>query len=185
MTPQRYTYRGQAEKSPYERALQSFAQSRLGGFLFITVFPAIDKRLLRLTGGRVGTAPKQIVLLHAIGARSGRPRPTPVVFTPRGEDLVVIASKAGAKSHPAWYHNLMAHPDIDVEIQGKRLRVHAREAQGGERDELWRLVNDNYTGYETYQARAGQRRIPVVVLEPAAPADGGAGQAAGGDAAGG
>src|SRR5947209_3741610 len=126
-----YTYHGQAEKSGREKLLQSFAQSRLGGFLFITVIPAIDKRLLRLTRGRVGSAPQQIVLLHAVGARSGKPRTTPVVFTPRGDDLVVIASKAGASHHPAWYHNLMAHPDIDVEVQGTRLRVHAREAQGG------------------------------------------------------
>ena len=161
-----FSYRGQAEKSGAERLLQRFAQSRVGGFLFITVFPQIDKRLLRLTRGRVGTAPEQIVLLHAIGARSGRPRTTPVLFTPRGRDLIVIASKAGAQHHPAWYHNLMAHPDIDVEIKGQRLSVHAREAGEDERDELWRLVNDNYTGFDKYQVRAGSRRIPIVVLEP-------------------
>lgn len=160
------SYRGQTEKSGAEKLLQRFAQSRLGGFLFITVFPQIDKRLLRLTGGRIGTAPEQIVLLHAIGARSGQPRTTPVLFTPRGEDLIVIASKAGAKQHPAWYHNLMAHPDIDVEIKGRRRRVHAREAGEDERPELWRLVNDNYSGFDVYQHRAGSRRIPIVVLEP-------------------
>ena len=164
-TPQ-FSYRGQAQKNGMERLLQRFAQSRVGGKLFITVFPAIDKRLLKLTRGRVGTAAAQTVLLHTIGARSGQPRTTPVLFTPRGRDLVVIASKAGAKSHPAWYHNLMAHPDIEVDVQGERLRVHAREAADDERPELWRLVNDNYTGFDTYQGRAGTRRIPIVVLEP-------------------
>ena len=159
-------FRGQADKTAVERALQAFAKSRLGGFLFITVFPAIDRRLLRLTGGRLGSAPRQTVLLHTIGARSGQARTTPVLFTPRGEDLVVIASKAGHARHPAWYHNLMAHPDIEVQVQGQSRRVHAREAEGAEREELWRLANDNYLGFDTYQQRAGDRRIPVVVLEP-------------------
>ena len=165
MPGSRFTYRAQADKTGLDRMLQAFAQTRVGGWLFITVFPEIDKRLLRITRGRIGTAPKQTVLLHTIGARSGQPRTTPVLFTPRGDDLVVIASKAGAKHHPAWYHNLTAHPDIEVEVQGQRLRVHAREAHEDEREELWRLVNDNYNGFDKYQGRAGARRIPVVVLE--------------------
>ncbi len=163
--PPRFSYRGQDDKSPLERALQAFAQTRVGGFLFITAFPAIDKRLLRLTRGRFGTAAEQTVLLHTIGARSGKPRTTPVLFTPRGSDLIVVASKAGADHHPAWYHNLMAHPHIDAEVMGHRLRVRAREAHDDERAELWRLVNDNYSGFDTYQRRAGSRRIPLVVLE--------------------
>lgn len=124
-----FSYRSQAQKSALDRALQRFAQSWVGGKLFITVFPAIDKRLLRLTGGRIGTAPEMTVLLHTIGARSGQPRTTPVVYTPRGDDLVVVASKAGAANHPAWYHNLMAHPDIDVEIKG-HLGSRARGTRG-------------------------------------------------------
>jgi deazaflavin-dependent oxidoreductase (nitroreductase family) len=160
------TYRTQAEKSTVERLLQRFAQSRAGGFLFITVFPALDKRLLRLSGGRLATAAQQTVLLHMRGARTGQARTTPVVFTPRGDDLIVIASKAGAKQHPAWYHNLKAHPEIDAEIRGERFPVRAREAEDPEREELWRLVNDNYTGFDAYQRRAGGRRIPVIVLEP-------------------
>ena len=168
MSEPNLTYRGQADKSGPEKLLQRFAQSRVGGFLFITVFPQIDKRLLKLTRGRIGTSPDQIVLLHAIGAKSGKLRTTPVLFTPHGRDLVVIASKAGAEHHPAWYHNLMAHPDIDVEVKGQRRQVHAREASDAERPELWRLVNDNYSGFDTYQQRAGTRRIPIVVLEPRA-----------------
>jgi deazaflavin-dependent oxidoreductase (nitroreductase family) len=165
MVPAR-TFRTQAEKSTLDRWLQRFAQSRVGGFLFITAFPALDKRLLRLSGGRLATAAQQTVLLHMRGARTGQPRTTPVLFTPRGDDLVVIASKAGAKQHPAWYHNLRAHPDIEAEIGGERFPVRAREAQGPEREELWRLANDNYSGFETYQRRATGRRIPVIVLEP-------------------
>ena len=85
-----------------------------------------------------------------------------------GSGYVVVASKAGADHHPAWYHNLRAHPDaVTIEVGGRRIGVHPRDAEGAEREELWRLVNDNYNGYQVYQQRAGQRIIPVVLLEPA------------------
>jgi len=160
-------YRSQSEKTPLDRLLTRFAHSRLGGLLFITVFPAIDKRLMPLTKGRVKIGVRQtILLLHARGAKSGQPRVTPLLYTPRGEDFILVASKAGAEHHPAWYHNLKAHPDVEVEVDGKRIAVTAREALDAERDELWQLVNDNYLGYEVYQQRAGARRIPVMVLSP-------------------
>ena len=109
-----------------------------------------------------------ILLLHTRGARSGEERTTPLLYTPRGSSFVVVASKAGATHHPAWYHNLRAHPDaVSVEVGGRRTAVRPRVAEGPERAELWELVNDNYTGYTTYQARAGGRVIPVVLLEPA------------------
>jgi deazaflavin-dependent oxidoreductase (nitroreductase family) len=80
---------------------------------------------------------------------------------------VIVASKAGATHNPAWYHNLRAHPDeLKIDVRGKRIAVRAREAQAAEREQLWRLVNDNYDGYEVYQERATGRTIPVVVLEP-------------------
>jgi deazaflavin-dependent oxidoreductase (nitroreductase family) len=160
-------YRGQSEKTPVDRLMARFAQSRLGGLLFITVFPAIDKRVMPLTRGRVRIGMRQpILLLHGRGAKTGQPRVTPLLYTPRGEDFVLVASKAGAERHPAWYHNLTAHPDVDVEVDGGLIPMSAHEAEGAERDELWRLVNDNYSGYDVYQRRAGARRIPVMVLTP-------------------
>jgi deazaflavin-dependent oxidoreductase (nitroreductase family) len=160
-------YRGQAQKTQLDRFLQGFAQTRLGGFLFITAFPAIDKRLMPLTKGKLRMGARQpVLLLHASGAKSGRERVTPLLYTPRGEDFVLVASKAGAEHNPAWYHNLKANPDAAAEVDGTLVPVRAREAEGAERDELWRLVNDNYNGYDVYQHRAGNRRIPVVVLQP-------------------
>jgi F420H(2)-dependent quinone reductase len=159
------TYRTQSEKTALDRALTRFARSRLGGLLFITVFPAIDKRLMPLTKGRIKMGLRQtVLLLHARGAKTGQPRVTPLLYTPRGEEFILVASKAGADHHPAWYHNLKAHPDVEVEVDGELTPVRAREAEGAEREELWRLVNDNYVGYEVYQQRAGGRRIPVMVL---------------------
>jgi deazaflavin-dependent oxidoreductase (nitroreductase family) len=161
-------YRGQSEKTLIDRLMVRFAYSRLGGLLFITVFPAIDKRLMKLSGGRVRIAMGQTtLLLHARGAKSGQPRPTPLLYTPHGEDIILVASKAGAAHNPAWYHNLIAHPDVEVELDdGSRLAMRAHEAQGEEREELWRIANDNYLGYQVYQRRAGARRIPVMVLRP-------------------
>lgn len=159
--------RTQAEKSRLDKALQAFAKTKLGGKLFITVFPAIDKRLMPLTGGRLRTGIGQpILLLHALGAKSGQPRTTPLLYCRNGDQIVLVASKAGAEKNPAWYHNLVAHPDIEIEVDGSRRSVHAREAEGAERDELWSLVNDVYNGYDVYAERAGSRRIPVMVLEP-------------------
>ncbi len=160
-------YRGQRDKSAFDRLSQRFARTKLGGKLFITVFPAIDKRLIPLTRGRLKIAVGQpICLVHTRGARSGQPRSTPLLYTPRGDAMVLVASKAGAERNPAWYHNLKANPDVDVDVGGRRRPMHAREVEGAERDELWALVNDNYDGYDTYQHRAGGRRIPVLLLEP-------------------
>jgi deazaflavin-dependent oxidoreductase (nitroreductase family) len=139
----------------------------VGGWLFITVFPAIDRKLIPLTRGRLKVALGQpILLLHTRGARSGQPRTSPLLYTPHGDGFLVIASKAGAAQHPAWYHNVRAHPDaVSVEIGGRRIPVNPRLVEGAERARLWHEANDNYNGYETYQQRAGDRIIPVLLLE--------------------
>jgi deazaflavin-dependent oxidoreductase (nitroreductase family) len=161
-------FRAQQQKTRLDKLAQAFARTRVGGWLFVTVFPAIDRRLIPLTGGRLMVAVGQpVLLLHTRGAKSGQPRATPLLYTPHDAGYVIVASKAGARHHPAWYHNLHVHPDVvAVEIDGRRIPVRPRDAQGAERDQLWRLVNDNYNGYEVYQQRASGRTLPVVVLEP-------------------
>src|SRR3954452_17059978 len=160
-------YRPQAAKSRVEKVLQAFAQTPLGGKLFISVFPAIDRRLIPLTRGRLSTGLGQpIVLLHARGAKSGVERNPPLLATKRGDLLFVIASKAGARRHPAWFHNTRANPDIEVTIDGRRRPMRARVAEGEERERLWAMACDHYSGYATYQRRAPNRVIPVVVLQP-------------------
>jgi F420H(2)-dependent quinone reductase len=147
--------------------MQALARTRPGGWLFVNVFPVIDRWLMPLTRGRLKVAMGQpILLLHTRGARSGVPRTTPLLYTPHGDGFVIVASKAGAEHHPAWYHNIRAHPDaVSVDIGGRRIQVRPRVVEGAERAELWQRVNDNYNGYETYQGRAGGRVIPVVLLE--------------------
>jgi deazaflavin-dependent oxidoreductase (nitroreductase family) len=132
------------------------------------VFPVIDRWLIPRTGGRLKVAIGQpILLLHTRGAKSGQPRSTPLLYTPHHDAFIVVASKAGADHHPAWYHNIRAHPDaVSVEVNGERITVDPRIVAEPERGELWQVVNDNYNGYDRYAQRAGARVIPLVVLEP-------------------
>lgn len=161
-------YRPQSEKSRFDRILQAFAQTRAGGWLFINAFPVLDRPLLRLSGGRLSTGLGQTyVLLHARGARSGLERTTPLLGTKAGDAILLVASKAGAPQHPAWFYNVRANPDVTVTVAGEQRPMRARVAEGEERERMWALVCDHYTGYAAYQARAGGRVIPVVVLEAA------------------
>jgi deazaflavin-dependent oxidoreductase (nitroreductase family) len=148
--------------------MQAFARTRVGGWLFINVFPVIDRWLIPRTRGRLKVAMGQpILLLHTRGAKSGQARTSPLLYTPHDNGFIIVASKAGAAHHPAWYHNLRAHPDaVAVELGGRRIAVRLHVVEEPERSELWRRVNDNYNGYETCDRRAGGRIIPVVRLEP-------------------
>jgi deazaflavin-dependent oxidoreductase (nitroreductase family) len=123
----------------------------------------------RATGGRIGhTAPglPTMLLLDHVGAKSGRKRTSPLLYFRDGENLVLVASKGGFPKHPAWFHNLMAHPDVEVQVGGERRAVHARVAGPEERRRLWPMAVRSYRGYADYQARSRGREIPLVVLEP-------------------
>jgi F420H(2)-dependent quinone reductase len=117
-----------------------------------------------LVGYRFPGAPPVLLLDH-VGAKSGVRRTTPLVFARDGANVILIASKGGYPKHPAWYHNLMAHPDVSIQIGSKRTDVHAREATPDEYDRLWGLAVRVYGGYEDYRRRT-DRKIPLVVLEP-------------------
>ena len=152
-----------------ERVLENFARTKVGGWYFVNVAMRVDRVLLPLTRGRISSAPnQQILLLETVGAKSGERRRTPLVYVTDNSHIVLIASKAGAKRHPGWFHNLRANPRVKVLAPGRSGEYNAREAEGEERERLWHEACDYYAGYDTYQDRAGSRRIPVVVLEPAA-----------------
>ena len=124
--------------------------------------------LYRASGGRLGHRPPglpQMLLLDHVGARSGVRRTSPLVYTRVGEDYVLVASKGGYPRHPAWLHNLKAHPDTTIQVGRRRLAVHAHVASEEERARLWPLALATYAGFAGYQKRAG-RTIPMVVLSP-------------------
>jgi deazaflavin-dependent oxidoreductase (nitroreductase family) len=109
-----------------------------------------------------------MLLLDHVGAKSGARRTCPLLYIEDGDNLVIVASKGGYPRHPAWYHNLMAHPDTAVQIGGRRRQVHARPATPEERMHLWPEAVKVWSGYADYQARSKGREIPMVVLEPRA-----------------
>jgi deazaflavin-dependent oxidoreductase (nitroreductase family) len=124
--------------------------------------------LYRASGGRVGhrfRGGPPMLLLNHVGARSAVTRTTPLVYLRDGENIVLIASKGGHPRHPAWFHNLRAHPETTVQIGSQRLSVRARVADADERARLWPQAVAIYAGYETYQQRT-DREIPLVILEP-------------------
>lgn len=113
-----------------------------------------------------------IVLVHSIGAKSGEERVFPVAGFPRGDVVAIVASAAGAPQHPAWYHNLVAHPEVDIEIGSPtggvtHQRVRARIVEGDERADLWQQVIETMPGFAEYEKRT-TRLIPVFVLDPVA-----------------
>ena len=122
----------------------------------------------RLTGGLIGHripgGPSTLLLDH-MGAKSGKRRTSPLLYIRDGENVVVVASKGGNPRHPAWFHNLRAHPDTTVQVGSRRRAVHARVATPAERKRLWPKAVAAYAGYREYQART-DREIPLVVLEP-------------------
>jgi deazaflavin-dependent oxidoreductase (nitroreductase family) len=127
----------------------------------------LNTPVYRLTRGRlmnkVGRAP--VMLLTSTGRRSGKQRTAPVVYGLDGERLVVISSNGGNHNAPGWAYNLQANADAEVQIGGERRRVRARVAEGEERAELWRKMNEEYAGFDEYEANV-TRNITVFVLEP-------------------
>jgi F420H(2)-dependent quinone reductase len=126
--------------------------------------------LFRASGRRLGTkfGGVQVLFLHHTGAKSGVERISPLLYVEDGQNLAIVASKGGHVKHPAWFHNLKAHPDVEVEMRGGVRRLHARIAEGEERERLWQKAMAVWPDYESYARRAPHRKIPVVVLEPRA-----------------
>jgi deazaflavin-dependent oxidoreductase (nitroreductase family) len=106
------------------------------------------------------------LLLTTRGRKSGRTSVLPLIYKKVQNSFVIIASKGGAPSHPAWYLNLLAHPVCRIQVAHDRFQVRARTAEGQERESLWQQLVEIYPPYEDYQA-ATPRQIPVVILDPA------------------
>jgi deazaflavin-dependent oxidoreductase (nitroreductase family) len=105
------------------------------------------------------------LLLSTTGRKSGRTSLLPLIYKQVNNGFVIIASKGGAPAHPAWYLNLLANPDCQIQVAHDHYRVTARTAEGDERETLWQQLAEIYPPYNDYQA-ATTRKIPVVVLDP-------------------
>lgn len=162
-----------AEANRVQRIIRRLAASGPGSWLASRLLHHIDPRMFRLTRGKhtvsslISGLP--VVFLTTTGARSGKQRTSPVLGFPTTEGLVVIASNYGHARHPAWYHNLRAHPAGEITINGHTRRFQAIETDGNQRERIWHEGLTIYPGWSTYERRATNRRIAVFVLEPTEP----------------
>jgi deazaflavin-dependent oxidoreductase (nitroreductase family) len=136
----------------------------------VSDFANFNKNLIeefRANGGKVDGifANAPLLIVTSKGAKSGREHTFPIVYTREGDNYVIIASKGGAPSNPHWYHNLVANPDVTIEVGTEQMPVRAREAKGEERDRLFRAQADLMPNFDDYQKNT-TRVIPVFVLEP-------------------
>lgn len=121
----------------------------------------------RANGGKVAMfGDNDVVIVHCIGAKSGAVRETPLVALVEGDRKYIIASAAGATSHPAWYHNLKANPDVDVEHGTSRSSVTATELGEPERTDVYGRMAAKMPQFDDYKSSAGDRVIPVFALDP-------------------
>lgn len=116
-------------------------------------------------GGGEGLVPT--LLLTTTGRKTGKRLQLPLIYGRDGDAYVIVASKGGHRAHPIWYLNLVANPEVELQVKAARLRARARTASGEERERLWRKMVELYAPYQRYQART-ERQIPVVVLDPIA-----------------
>lgn len=127
-----------------------------------------DRFVLRQTRGRHSLSSwlsgLPIIALTTIGAKSGQPRTVPLVAVPDGDRLIVIASNWGQAHYPAWYHNLRAHPQVQITHDGQTTRYAAEELTGDERERCWQKAIKLYPGYALYATRTQGRPIPVIRL---------------------
>jgi deazaflavin-dependent oxidoreductase (nitroreductase family) len=119
------------------------------------------------TGGKVGhdwnDAP--VLILHTTGRKSGKERKLPLIYGRDGNDYLIVASKGGAPDHPSWYLNLVANPNVKIQVWSDLISVTARTATPEEKARLWPIMTAHWPDYDTYKTRT-EREIPLVILSP-------------------
>jgi deazaflavin-dependent oxidoreductase (nitroreductase family) len=157
-----------APRSRFKEAVARFAVSK-PGFLYLKhVSRHVDPMLHRLSRGRFSSVlVTPIVLLTTKGAKSGLERTTALAYFTDGERVVCMASNYGSTKHPAWYHNIKAHPEVTLSAAGQVDRYTAEETTGEDRERLWGLAKQLADNYGIYEGTAGDRTIPVIAFRPA------------------
>jgi deazaflavin-dependent oxidoreductase (nitroreductase family) len=124
----------------------------------------------RANGGKVGGpfegAP--LLLLHHNGAKTGTERVNPLMYQQVGSGYAIFASAAGGPRDPQWFRNLVAHPEVTLELGASTVRARARVTEGNERDSIWETQKERFPQFAEYEKNTAPRVIPVVVLDPEA-----------------
>lgn len=152
--------------------IQRIASSAIGAWILSRTLHHFDRVLLALTHDRTTLTGVltglPVVILVTIGAKSGLPRSTPLLYIKNANDqnsFAVVASNWGQRHFPAWYFNLIAHPRSICSIRGHSSEYIAHEAEGGEYERYWQSAANTYLGYPLYKNRARGRRIPILVMK--------------------
>jgi deazaflavin-dependent oxidoreductase (nitroreductase family) len=128
----------------------------------------VHARLYRLTSGRFlprWAEGMPVISLTTMGRKSGKPRSTPVIYVEDGDRLAVMPSNAGSEATPAWWLNLQANPEAQVQRGKERWQVRARRATPEEAERIWPMMRRSYSGFEAYRSFT-EREQPIVLLEP-------------------
>lgn len=134
----------------------------------VKVMTRVHVFLNRLTGGRLfnSLAGDDVCFVTMKGAKSGRTLTIPLMYVPYRDGVLLVASLGGAPRNPAWYHNLVKHPEISVSHRRRRMKLRVRLATPQEKPELWPICDQHYAPYAAYRERT-TRDIPIFVCEPA------------------
>lgn len=108
---------------------------------------------------------RPIIILTTIGAKTGKIRKTPLMRIEHDGSYAVVASKGGAPKHPVWYHNLVAHPEVELQDGATKKKYLAHEASGEEKAAWWARATETWPDYDEYQTKT-DRQIPLFVLTP-------------------
>jgi deazaflavin-dependent oxidoreductase (nitroreductase family) len=155
------------------RIVQKITMTRAGSWIYGRVVPPIDRVLMVKTKGKRSLSPGDtggtggLALLTTTGAKSGKPRHTPLGYARDGDSIVIIASNAAHEHNPSWYYNLKANPEVMLTLRGGHHGEYRAEevTQGEERQRLWEVACEMYPGFADYQTRA-DRLIPLIHCTP-------------------
>jgi deazaflavin-dependent oxidoreductase (nitroreductase family) len=150
------------------RAMEAGVATAPGTWLFKVFVSKVEPTMIRASGGKLqfGAGPR--LNLTVPGRKSGEPRTATLLYFTRGDDVILIASNFGGEGHPAWYLNLRAAGECELQWRGGHGTYTAEEADEPERTALFELAKQMYRGYGGYaQKTAGVRKIPVMILRPA------------------
>jgi len=157
----------------WQRVMQHIPASAVGATVFSKFLHYIDPPLMRISKDRLSIpcllTGLPVVILTSTGAKSGQARTKPVIGIPDGDNVVLVASNWGQELNPAWYYNLRANPVAELEFGGHSEAYTAREVtEPDEYQRLWKKAAGVYIGFDKYQQRTGDRKIPIMVLVPQA-----------------
>ena len=157
----------------WQRVMQHISASAIGAIVFSKFLHYVDPPLMRISKDRLSIPSLltglPVVILTSTGAKSGQARTKPVIGIPDGDNVVLVASNWGQRRNPAWYYNLQANPVAELEFGGHSGTYIAREVtEPDEYQRLWQKTAEVYIGFNKYQQRTGNRKIPIMMLVPQA-----------------